>query len=196
MTFDAGVPNAATSPGLLPGQNQTNMARLKTIIGADHQFNDTAVPDTDGVHKQVTYINRAAPATLPAGTNSILYAAEDTAGASQLHFYNGANDYTLTPPRVIVNEGKTALLNPGDTHVITGLPTNYVGTIFAWSEGTAFYKYYSLFNVAGQADPHEIENEAVAILLIYYSGTDLTLEASGLFPKVLHWALTLTEVVL
>ncbi len=105
MTFDPSVPNAAQSPGLFPPQNSTNFTRLKTIINADHVFNDTA-QTTDGVHRQVTLIARAVPGALPAGTNAILYANVDTLGATQLRFYNGANDVLITPSvsiRAVVN---------------------------------------------------------------------------------------------
>lgn len=100
MTFNPSVPNAAQSPGLFPAQNSTNFTRLKTIINADHVFNDTAQA-TDGVHRQVTLISRATPAVLPAGTNGILYSKVDTLGSSQVYFWNGAVDYQVTPTMAI-----------------------------------------------------------------------------------------------
>ena len=96
MTYNPSVPNAAQSPGLFPPQNSTNFARLKTIINADHVFNDTAQA-TDGVHRQVTMIARAQPVALPAGTNAILYTKIDSLGASQLNFWNGALNFQITP---------------------------------------------------------------------------------------------------
>jgi len=72
MTFDPNIPNAGQSPGLFPPQNNQNFARLKTIINADHVFNDTTQA-TDGYHRQATMIARAQPVALPTGSNAILY---------------------------------------------------------------------------------------------------------------------------
>lgn len=95
MTFDPNTPNAGQSPGLFPAQSNTNFARLKTIINAEHVFNDTTSA-TDGVHRQMTTVNRADPVTLIPGTNAILY-TKTSGGASQLFFYNGANIQQITP---------------------------------------------------------------------------------------------------
>ncbi len=88
MTFDTTVPNASQSPGIFPAQNNTNFVRLKTLINSDHVFNDTAQA-TDGVHRQVTLIDRAIPTTLPLGTNSVLYSFLASDSSSDLWFFNG-----------------------------------------------------------------------------------------------------------
>lgn len=72
MTFDANVPNGGQSPGLFPTQANTNFARLKTLINAEHVFNDTAAVN-DGVHRQMTLVDRTNPVSLPAGTNMMMY---------------------------------------------------------------------------------------------------------------------------
>lgn len=95
MTFDPNVPNAGQSPGLFPAQMNTDLARLKTIINAEHVFNDTTAV-TDGVHRQMTTIDRADPSTLITGTNAVLY-SKAISGASQLFFYNGVNVQQITP---------------------------------------------------------------------------------------------------
>jgi hypothetical protein len=95
MTFSITVPNASQSPGLFPAQNNTNFQRLKDIINNDHNFTDTTAAN-QGVHRQVTLIDRSAPVGLPSGTNGILY-SEDVSGASQLRYYNGSQTYFLTP---------------------------------------------------------------------------------------------------
>lgn len=95
MTFDPAIPKAAQSPGLFPTQNNTNYTRLKTIINADHVFNDTAA-STDGVHKQMTLVSRAHPVgALPVGTNSMLYSFSGT--TQQLWFYDGSSHFQVTP---------------------------------------------------------------------------------------------------
>lgn len=93
MTYNPSIPNAAQSPGLFPAQAQTNFGRLQTIINADHVFNTTSAA-TDGIHKQVTMLNRSSPGSLPAG-NGILY-SRNIAGTSQLFWYNGSAQRPLT----------------------------------------------------------------------------------------------------
>ncbi len=100
MSFDPNIPNAGQSPGLFPAQMNTDLARLKTIINAEHVFNDTAGV-TDGVHRQMTTINRADPVSLIPGTNAVLY-TKSKSGASQLFFYNGVNIQQITPFAQIV----------------------------------------------------------------------------------------------
>lgn len=94
MSFDPNIPNAGQSPGLFPAQSNTNYARLKTIINTEHVFNDTAAA-SDGIHRQMTTVNRADPVTVGAG-NAVLY-TKSTSGASQLFFYNGVNVQQITP---------------------------------------------------------------------------------------------------
>lgn len=148
MTFDPNVPNAGQSPGLFPPQNNTNFARLKTIINADHVFNDTA-QTTDGVHRQVTMISRAQPVVLPGGTNSILYSWLDGAGQTQLRFYNGANDFQLTPlgsaPTKVT--GSVALAGNATSGTIYTIPDNSYGTIFVnyISPAGNFYRLYFFY---------------------------------------------------
>lgn len=129
MTFDPNVPNASQSPGLFPTQNNTNYARLKTIINADHVFNDTA-QSTDGVHRQCTMIARAQPVGLPTGTNSILYSWIDANGAAQLRFYNGATDTQITPLAAAVTRitGTVALAGNATSGTVWTIPAN----TFAW----------------------------------------------------------------
>lgn len=54
MTFNPLVPLNGDSPGIFPAQNQTNMTRLKTMIAADHQFNNSAAAN-DGYHNLIHY---------------------------------------------------------------------------------------------------------------------------------------------
>lgn len=116
MTFNTNAPNSSQSPGIFPAQNNQNNARLKTIINADHVFNDTT-QSTDGVHRQCTMIARAKPVGLPVGSNSILYTWLDSLSKAQLRFYNGTTDYQITPFNVIaaVNFDGTGATNANMT---------------------------------------------------------------------------------
>jgi hypothetical protein len=100
MTYNPNRPNAGESPGVFPAQANTNFTRLKTLINADHVFNDTAAA-TDGVHRQMTMVARSTPGSLPAGTNAIAYTKLDSAGRAQLRYYNGATDVAISPPVIV-----------------------------------------------------------------------------------------------
>jgi hypothetical protein len=100
MTYNPNRPNAAESPGVFPAQANTNFTRLKTIINADHVFNDTTGAD-DGAHRQMTLVARATPVGLPTGTNAIAYTKIDGSGRAQLRFYNGVTDEAITPPYIV-----------------------------------------------------------------------------------------------
>ncbi len=105
MTFNPSVPNAAQSPGLFPPQNNTNFTRLKNIINADHVFNDTEpFPNNDGVHRQVTILNRAPPAgAIASGAAGIMYAAANAMGNSELAYYNTYAHYPVLAVKAFVN---------------------------------------------------------------------------------------------
>lgn len=93
MTFDPNIPNSAQSPYLAPSQISTNMGRLKTIINAEHVFNDTTGV-TDGVHRQMTMVARANPSSLPAGTNGIVY--NKVEGSTALpYYYDGTSVFKM-----------------------------------------------------------------------------------------------------
>lgn len=143
MTFTIIAPNANQSPGLFPAQNNTNFQRLKDIINAEHNFTDSTATN-QGVHKQVSYINRSDPAALP-GINSILYAKADSLGASQLWFYNGANRYQLTPPNVVAPYKivSTNLLISGTSVAVYNDPGfDYAGVAQIISTPSSFSYYY------------------------------------------------------
>lgn len=199
MTFDPGVPNAGQSPAFYPTQNQTNMNRLKAIINAEHQFNDTA-QSTDGVHKQVTYINRAAPGSLPVGTNSILYAAADSNGASQLHFYNGATDIQLTPPTVgpIRVQGTTVVaLASGGTFNVPDLPTQFTGTGYVFINGSVVSAFHNLIRINGHVDEHQIDsngNFPINPPEFRFNGTTLQVRNNSAIPSILVWSLILNSI--
>jgi hypothetical protein len=153
MTFDPNIPNAGQSPGLFPPQNNTNFARLKTIINSDHVFNDTAQA-TDGFHRQATMIARAQPVALPIGANAILYSALDIAGQTQLRFFNGANDFQLTPQIAAPTKltGAVALAGNATSGTIFTIPDNSFGTIFVNYIVPAgnFFRYF-MFYKSGNA---------------------------------------------
>ena len=112
MTFNPSVPLTSQSPSLFPAQNQTNMTRLKTIVAADHQFNDTAASN-DGFHNVVHLTQQA-----PSGTDSVgrMY-VKQSAGRMQLFYMDDTPvtslNYQITPTmpiRAAVNFNGTGAL--------------------------------------------------------------------------------------
>lgn len=128
MTYDANVPNGGQSPGLFPVQNNTNYARLKTIISGDHIFNDTAAND-DGCHKQVTLANRVDPSSVPTGTNSMVYGKAATDSVNELWFYDSVTPRQLNW-RVLT--GTVSLPKNSYTFVVA-VPANMYGFIYLYS---------------------------------------------------------------
>ncbi len=94
MTFSAAVPLNSDSPATFPAQNQTNMARLQTIVGADHQFNLSAAAD-DGYHN-VIHLTQQAPSGALAATGRLFV---KTSGSFVQLFYmdDAGREYQVTP---------------------------------------------------------------------------------------------------
>lgn len=94
MTFNAAVPLNSDSPSIFPGQNQTNMARLQTLLGADHQFNLSAAAD-DGYHNLI-HLTQQAPSGALAAIGRLY--VKSTGGFVQLFYMNDAGrEYQVTP---------------------------------------------------------------------------------------------------
>jgi hypothetical protein len=94
MTFNPLVPLNSDSPGIFPAQNQTNMTRLQTLLGADHQFNLTAAAN-DGWHNLI-HMTQQAPSGALAATGRLYV---KTAGSFVQLFYMDDNgrEYQITP---------------------------------------------------------------------------------------------------
>jgi len=131
MSYNPNIPNPSQSPGLFPAQSQANFTRLKTIINSDHVFNDST-QSTDGIHRQATMLVRDMPGSLPSGANAILYSWIDADGQSQLRYYNGTNDFQITPPGGGIGGGFIA----GTVNLAGNTTSGTVWTIpantFAW----------------------------------------------------------------
>ena len=97
MTYDPGIPNASNSPGIFPAQSQANFGRLQTLLGADHQFNNSAAT-TDGWHNLVHMIPPNPDPTGALSGYGRLYSKADSGGVQQLHFMTDAgSEYQITP---------------------------------------------------------------------------------------------------
>jgi hypothetical protein len=96
--------------------NSQSVAPNNGIILVDHlATGDNGTSTSDGFHKQVSLLNRATPANLTnavnaQASNGIVYSQNDSVGNAQLHFYNGINDFQLSPffpMRIAVNFSTT-----------------------------------------------------------------------------------------
>lgn len=94
MTFNASVPLNSASPSVFPGQNQTNMARLQTLLGADHQFNLSAAAD-DGYHN-VIHMTQQAPSGALAATGRG-YVKSSASRIHQFYMDDTGAEYQITP---------------------------------------------------------------------------------------------------
>jgi len=152
MTFSITVPNASQSPGLFPAQANTNFQRIKEIVNNDHNWLDTAGA-SQGIHRQVTLINRDAPVGLPAG-NGIVY-SRDISGVAELFWYNGSTDNQITPVAAApLKVTGSEVLNSGITSGnIYAVPANTQGTIFVnyISPSSSLWRYYLFYRSASGA---------------------------------------------
>lgn len=95
MPYKTNIPNASQSPGLFPAQAQENFTRLKNIISANHKFNDSADPATDGFHQIIKIIPSAEPANNSSVGQSFVNSADST---NQLYHKDGLNRvFQITP---------------------------------------------------------------------------------------------------
>jgi len=94
MPYQTNVPNAGQSPGLFPAQGNDNFTRLKTIIGANHKFNDSAATD-DGYHQNVKML----PVSTPGNDGTVGQAFVNSSNANnELYFKDGLNNvFQVTP---------------------------------------------------------------------------------------------------
>lgn len=151
MTFNASVPLNSDSPSIFPTQNQTNMARLQTILGADHQFNLSAAAD-DGYHNLV-HLTQQAPAGALAAVGRLY--VKSASGAINLFYMDDAGlEYQITPVAIAPTKvtGSVVLAGSATSGTVYTIPDNSQGTIFVNYIVPAgnFYRYY-LFYKSGNS---------------------------------------------
>lgn len=79
MTYSTGVPDTNQSPFAFPAQGSGNFTRLKTLLGANHKFNDSAAGD-DGYHQNISILPIAAPGHNGEGAGQHYIDTADTKG--------------------------------------------------------------------------------------------------------------------
>jgi hypothetical protein len=115
MSFNASVPLNSDSPSIFPGQNQTNMGRLQTLLGADHQFN-AAAAGNDGYHNLI-HLTQQAPSGALAATGRLY--SRSSGGLIQLFYMDDTGiEYQITPglpATANVNFDGTGAINANQT---------------------------------------------------------------------------------
>jgi hypothetical protein len=143
MSFNPSVPLVTDSPSIFPTQNQTNMGRLQTILGVDHQFNLSAAAN-DGYHN---LIHMQIPGTLPSGAVSgygRLYTNTSNGLIQLFYMDDGGNQYQLTPDAANLT-GTVVVSKLVYTNIVT-VPTNVYGEIYlfnATSQAMQVGSFYS-----------------------------------------------------
>lgn len=154
MSFNPAVPLSTDSPGVFPAQNQTNMTRLQTLVGADHQFNLSAAAN-DGWHNLIHLIPQT-PSGALAGTGR--FYSKDVSGSIQAFYMDQAGtEYQLTPTTSLGPTKITghAVLNPATSQLVfNGAGSdNYAGfgVVYRVSTTTSrtvsFFRSFAISNV-------------------------------------------------
>lgn len=94
MSFNPAVPLSSDSPATFPGQNQVNMFRLQTLLGADHQFN-AAPAANDGYHKLIRMTQQAPSGPLASTGRS--YVKSSAGRIHQFYMDDTGQEYQITP---------------------------------------------------------------------------------------------------
>ena len=194
MTFNIVAPNAGQSPGIFPAQNNTNFDRLKTLINAEHVFNDTAAAN-DGVHKQMTMVARADPVSLPAGTNGILY--NKVVGSNgEMFYYNGTTIIQLTPYDQVlpIRVAGSQSLAGGASVTIFNPTYNWAGT--GWAILQDRFKFYNLIRNFSDVDAHLLDsNGSSSIPTLQFSGAALQAKNNSGSTQIISWSLIVNRIV-
>lgn len=194
MTFDPNVPNAGQSPGIFPPQNNTNFARLKTIINADHIFNDTAQPD-DGIHRQVTLTPIADPTTFPTGAGGVLY-LKNLGPSNELFFFNGVTRQQLTPYETVlpIRHTGTENLAGGDSLIFFNPSYNWAGT--GWAILGNSFRFYNVIRNGAFADANELDSHSGSFSrpTLSFSGTGLRITNNESSSQAVTWSIIVNRI--
>lgn len=126
MTFDPAVPLNSDSPSVFPAQNQTNMSRLKTLVSADHQFNNTAAAN-DGYHNLI-HMTIQAPSGALASTGRF-YSKTSAGRVHAFYMDSSGSEYQISPTmpiRAAVNFDNTGAIR-GTAYNVSSVTKNGTG---------------------------------------------------------------------
>lgn len=195
MTFNPAVPLNSDSPGIFPAQNQTNMARLQTLVGADHQFNLTAAAN-DGYHNLV-HLTQQAPAGVLAATGRLY--AKSSGGLIQLFYMDDAGtEYQITPDYVnstMKVAGSASVASNATTDVLN-VAYNFTGFGVVYINGTVIQRTYNFMRIGGNTDIHELDDNSGGISRpnLEFSGTILKARNNDGSTRTVNWSLLVNRL--
>ncbi len=193
MTFNAAVPLNSDSPAIFPTQNQTNMARLQTLLGANHQFNLTAAAD-DGYHNLIV-LTPQAPTGALAGYGRLY--VKSNAGVMQLFYMTDAGTEIQITPDDLLNPIKvngSQSLAGGASATIFSPAYDYTGFGTVFIGGTVRQSTYNFMRSGGATDTHTIDNNGSSPPTLSYSGTNLRVTNNSGGTQTIVWSLMVNRL--
>lgn len=194
MSFDNLIPLQANSPGIFPNQCQVNMTRLKTIVDADHQFNNSPAAN-DGFHTLIRMIPQAPTGTL-AGIGR-LYAQLVTAGTVELFYMNDTGlAEQITPPSILSPLRITGTGSVGGFSNILIFPTpayDYTAIVTLYINNTNSFDSFSVMRSGANTGVSIITPPTSVFAIPFFIGTDLYAQNTNGAPEVLVWSLIINR---
>lgn len=190
MTFNPANPPNAESPALFPAENRTNMLRLQTLFGQDHQFNNSAATN-DGWHKIVHWVEQSGlidplDPTLAAPSNAggpcITWEQQDTYNVPRPWFRlpNGGNVISMMGFSEIRVDNFSVNTVP---QVLIVPPDNTYGDIYFTTAlgGIGRGSYWKQTNCYAQAIVTKFSPSVNAGAIVYFSNNNVILPSPNLY---------------
>lgn len=193
MTFNPAVPLNSDSPSVFPSQNQTNMSRLQTIVGANHQFNNTAAAD-DGYHNLVVMTPQAPSGPL-AGYGRLY--VKSTGGLIQLFYMTDVGTEIQITPDDLLNPIKvngSQSLASGASFTIFSAGYDYTGFGTVFISGTNTQATYNFMRSAAATDTHRLDDNGSNYPTISYSATNLRVTNNSGGTQTVVWSLMINRL--
>lgn len=195
MTFNPAVPLNSDSPSVFPSQNQTNMSRLQTLIGANHQFNNTAATD-DGYHNLIVMTPQAPTGAL-AGYGRLY--VKSNGGVIQLFYMTDAGTEIQITPDDLLNPIKvngSQSLGSGASTVVFNKAYDFTGFGTVFIAGTSVQRTYNFMRSGAATDIHELDNNSGAVSrpTLQFAGTTLTVTNQSGGTQTVVWSLMINRL--
>jgi hypothetical protein len=169
------------------------MARIQTLLGANHQFNLTATAD-DGYHNLIVMTPQA-PSGALAGYGRLY--VKTSAGAVQLFYMDSTGtEIQITPDDVLnpINENGSQSIVSGGTVTIFAPSYTYTGFGTVFRSGTNNQGTYNFMRSAGSTDVHELDSNGSNYPTLTYSGTNLRVTNNSSSTQTIVWSLMVNRL--
>ena len=193
MTFNAAVPLNSDSPAIFPSQNQVNMARLQTLLGANHQFNLTAAAD-DGYHNLIVMTEQAPTGALPGYGR--LY-VKTNGGVVQLFYMDSTGREIQITPDDLLNPIKvngSQSIGSGASVTIFAPAYDYTGFGTVFITATNRQTTYDFMRSSGSTNIHVLNANGSLPPTLSYSGTNLRVTNNSGGTQTIVWSLMVNRL--